>query len=228
MILQVKQSGYINNPFYHPSVQYSIPAYGLLYNGYVVVDERGLAPTGWRLPTWSQLNFLWDAEGMKEVGTEHWNTDNGTNELKLSLVGSGCRDDGTGEFFGVKDICFLYDNTGSGYLKMYDDLGFNNASGWEPGPFGIAVRCVRDTLDGWTENETVLDYDGNLYHTTKIDIYWHTTKLDTQVWLAENLAVTHYNNGDIIPEVTDTDEWLSTTTGALCAYNNDWSGVFKH
>ncbi len=42
-----------------------------------------------------------------------------------------------------------------------------------------------------------------------------------QVWMQKNLDVTTYRNGDIIPQVTDQDEWNSLTTGAWCYYNND-------
>jgi uncharacterized protein (TIGR02145 family) len=40
-----------------------------------------------------------------------------------------------------------------------------------------------------------------------------------------NLKVTHYNNGDVIPNVTDQTTWNGLTTGALCAYNNDQTNV---
>jgi uncharacterized protein (TIGR02145 family) len=56
------------------------------------------------------------------------------------------------------------------------------------------------------------DLDGNVYH---------TVTLETQVWLIENLKVTHYSNGDIIPDVTSGSTWDSLTTGAYCAYYND-------
>jgi uncharacterized protein (TIGR02145 family) len=42
-----------------------------------------------------------------------------------------------------------------------------------------------------------------------------------QVWMQKNLDVTTYRNGDIIPQVTDQDEWNALTTGAWCYYNND-------
>ncbi|MFH2050775.1 MAG: FISUMP domain-containing protein [bacterium] len=60
-------------------------------------------------------------------------------------------------------------------------------------------------------SSTVTDIDGNVYETVTIG---------TQVWMAENLKVTHYRNGDPIPDVTDGMTWEGLTTGALCRYNN--------
>ena len=59
---------------------------------------------------------------------------------------------------------------------------------------------------------TVTDIDGNVYQTVTIG---------DQVWMAENLKVTHYRNGDPIPNVTDSTEWVGLSTGAYCNYNND-------
>ena len=42
-----------------------------------------------------------------------------------------------------------------------------------------------------------------------------------QVWMTKNLDVSHYRNGDPIPQVTDPALWSSLTTGAWCWYNND-------
>jgi len=64
--------------------------------------------------------------------------------------------------------------------------------------------------------ETVTDVDGNVYKSVKIGNQW---------WMAENLKVTHYRNGDAIPNVTDATEWENLTTGAYCNYNNDDSYV---
>lgn len=43
----------------------------------------------------------------------------------------------------------------------------------------------------------------------------------SQRWMAQNLDVTTYRNGDPIPKVTDNATWNSLTTGAYCYYNND-------
>lgn len=55
----------------------------------------------------------------------------------------------------------------------------------------------------------VKDVDGNTYKTVKIG---------NQVWMAENLNVEHYSNGDPIPYVEDNYEWSRLKTGAWCYY----------
>jgi uncharacterized protein (TIGR02145 family) len=44
---------------------------------------------------------------------------------------------------------------------------------------------------------------------------------DGEIWADKNLDVSRYRNGDLIPEVKDTQEWRNLTTGAWCYYNND-------
>jgi uncharacterized protein (TIGR02145 family) len=58
----------------------------------------------------------------------------------------------------------------------------------------------------------MIDIDGNIYPTVKIG---------DQEWMAENLKVTHYRNGDPIPNVTVGADWAALTTGARCFYDND-------
>jgi uncharacterized protein (TIGR02145 family) len=41
--------------------------------------------------------------------------------------------------------------------------------------------------------------------------------------MTENLEVTHYRNGDPIPNVTNDDDWSDLTTGAYVWYDNDIS-----
>ena len=60
--------------------------------------------------------------------------------------------------------------------------------------------------------QTVTDYDGNVYNTVIIG---------TQVWMKENLKVTHYRTGDPIPNETDATAWFNLVTGARSYYNND-------
>jgi len=61
------------------------------------------------------------------------------------------------------------------------------------------------------EYGTVTDIDGNEYHTVKIGTQW---------WMAENLKVTHYRNSDDVPNVTEDSSWINLRTGAYCSYEN--------
>ncbi|NLA49735.1 MAG: hypothetical protein GX876_09770 [Bacteroidales bacterium] len=58
----------------------------------------------------------------------------------------------------------------------------------------------------------VTDIDGNLYNTVKIG---------TQIWMAENLKTTKYNDNSVISNVTDNEEWTNLTIGAYCWADND-------
>jgi uncharacterized protein (TIGR02145 family) len=69
----------------------------------------------------------------------------------------------------------------------------------------------------------VTDIDGNHYKTVKIG---------KQEWMAENLNVSHFRNGDPIPEIRDSFEWYEAGDKGLpswCYYNNDpGSGRIYH
>lgn len=58
----------------------------------------------------------------------------------------------------------------------------------------------------------ITDFDGNVYQTLAIC---------NQTWIKKNLQVSHYKNGDILPQVTDATQWKNLTSGAWCYYNND-------
>jgi uncharacterized protein (TIGR02145 family) len=58
----------------------------------------------------------------------------------------------------------------------------------------------------------VTDIDGNTYRTIQIG---------KQIWMADNLKVSRYRNGNAIAELKDVTPWSSSTTGAWCYYNND-------
>jgi uncharacterized protein (TIGR02145 family) len=68
------------------------------------------------------------------------------------------------------------------------------------------------TTNDSESGDTVADRDGNVYPTVKIC---------DQEWMAKNLNVSTYRNGDPIPQVQDPMQWANLTTGAWCYYENN-------
>ena len=61
------------------------------------------------------------------------------------------------------------------------------------------------------QDNLIKDGDGNTYTSVQIG---------TQVWMAENLNTTKYNDGTPIPNITAAATWAAATTGAYCDYLN--------
>lgn len=59
--------------------------------------------------------------------------------------------------------------------------------------------------------EQVTDIDGNLYNVIQVG---------SNCWTTRNLSVSHYRNGDPIPQIQNYQQWANTTTGAWCYYEN--------
>jgi uncharacterized protein (TIGR02145 family) len=63
-----------------------------------------------------------------------------------------------------------------------------------------------------------------------VDIDWNsytTVKIGDQVWMAENLKTTRFNDGTIIPVVSDYEAWSRLVSPGYCMYNNN-AGRYKN
>ncbi len=79
----------------------------------------------------------------------------------------------------------------------------------------VFLRLPAQTT-GYSTAVKAIDIDGFEY---KI------AKLGTQTWMAQNLNVTRFRNGDVIPEAKTKEEWEKADmegTPAWCYYNNDY------
>ena len=63
-----------------------------------------------------------------------------------------------------------------------------------------------------TAGSGLTDIDGNNYNSVIIG---------TQEWQKENLNVSKYTDGTVIPQVNSASDWVSLTTGAWCYYTNN-------
>jgi len=51
--------------------------------------------------------------------------------------------------------------------------------------------------------------------------YYKTIQIGNQLWMAENLKVTHYNNGDEITHIINNEDWGSFVEGQYGIYDNN-------
>jgi hypothetical protein len=76
----------------------------------------------------------------------------------------------------------------------------------------VGLYCKNgNPVDNNNDSGIVTDADGNVYTTMKIG---------NQVWMTENLRTTKYNDGTVIPVVTDSSAWSALATPGFCYYNN--------
>ena len=207
---------------------------GLLYNWYAASNAM-LVNSGWVLPTDPDWLILIQYLGgrtvaggkLKELGFVNWNTPNtgATNEVNFSAVGTGYRTF-TGTFNSLYNEGRLWSKTPGSSIDGNSEILTNTSASIgftiDHMKYGEAVRIFR----GAREVELLLSDGSNCgYYIGNDNKVYNTIKIGTQVWLASNLAETKYTNGNNIPEVTDNSIWAGLTTGALCAYNNDWNNV---
>ena len=72
---------------------------------------------------------------------------------------------------------------------------------------GVLMACALSTSTG-----SVMDVDGNIYE---------TMVLGPHEWMTENLKTAHYANGDVIPNITNDQQWFAANNGAWCHYDNN-------
>ena len=144
--------------------QYENP-YGKIYNWYAAADVRNICPCGWRLPTDSDWQFLFEyldpagspifgsiniAGGkMKSTGTQYWlspNTD-ATNESGFSGLPGGIRLNygafsnnlESGSWWSARE----YNNNTSYYWYLRFNNGSANISNNSKN-MGYSVRCIKN------------------------------------------------------------------------------------
>jgi uncharacterized protein (TIGR02145 family) len=125
-----------------------------------------------------------------------WNTSSNPT------IGNNKTIDGSGPGAFTSSLTGLTPNTNY-YIRAYATTSTATSYGNE---------LVIKTFTG-----TVKDIDKNVYNTITIG---------TEVWMAENLKTTIYNDGTPIPMVTDPVAWTALTTDGYCWYSND-SATYK-
>ncbi len=107
---------------------------------------------------------------------------------------------------------YISENNGSTWSKVTQHL----TGDMGPSVSGGSKQMVWDVLQA---RESLV---GNaIVFKVKVASEIKSVKIGNQVWMAENLNVAHYRNGDPIPTGLSNAQWESTTQGAYAIYNDD-------
>ena len=128
--------------------------YGKLYNWYAVKDARGLAPSGWHVPTDEEWTVLFTFLGGENVAGEKmksssgWNdAGNGNNSSGFSGLPGGCRYY-SGSFGLVGVIGGWWNASGSSdasaWSRVLSFYSSNLLRCYTDEDYGFSVRCVKD------------------------------------------------------------------------------------
>lgn len=112
--------------------------------------------------------------------------------------------DGNGACSFTSTITDLHPQT-TYYVRAYAKNSVGTA-------YGNQVNFT--TEERGRDTRIVVDIDGNVYKTVPIG---------NNLWMAENLRTTRYQNGDVLPNITEDTKWQSLNTGAWAYYENDSS-----
>ncbi len=180
----------------------------ILFSLIIFLNSLGLAQTN--APEVTNVTFSQRTDGsfIADIYYDLNDADGDTMEVSLQVSD----DNGTSWSFTCNDI---NGDVGADILSGTGKHIIWDFSTEHPQIFGDQFRMKINATEQLITG-TVTDIDGNTYQTVKIGNQW---------WMAENLKVTHYNNGDNIPHVTNNNTWASLLTGAYCNYNNDINNV---
>lgn len=186
--------------------------YGRLYNWYAVNDPRGLAPAGWYIPKDDEFTKLIDFLGGELVAgaslksNNAWfENGNGTNSSGFNAMAAGYTD-----YLGTENGFerFGYWWSSSESIGEYAWGVYLFYAGSHVGRYtygkdeGLAIRCIKSEPDPVMKDISI----------------------GSQIWSAENLAVSHFQNGDPIQFARTMAEWQQANDAnapVWCYYNFD-------
>jgi uncharacterized protein (TIGR02145 family) len=132
--------------------------YGRLYNLFATVDSRGIAPSGWHVPSDAEWQELVDFLGgssvaggkLMEAGYHHWAIPNtvATNSSGFTALPGGYRNDSLGAFYGFNTRAYFWSSTAatsSSYWCRALEIAHESISRDACSQrHGFSVRCVKD------------------------------------------------------------------------------------
>lgn len=128
------------------------PSKGVMYNYYAVIDPRGIAPEGWRVPTAADCDELVrvldvTAFESKAIRSKKGWSKKGTNESGFSAVPGGIRFSDEGGFMNIEQSVSYWTTTAEGNGSMINVLEIEDNSAYltqENKGSGLSLRLIKE------------------------------------------------------------------------------------
>lgn len=197
--------------------------YGKLYNWFAVTDARGLAPEGWHIPDYEEWNTLKeqlclhsDSSGISLKSVDRWKTNSQSiDPLGFQGLPGGTRTSGNFYLEGQLAAWWTASDTTNEHAWNINvssiDNEVNKGLLWKGD--GLSIRCVK-TNNFHSQSEPAM----NEQDSNEIGII-----LGSQIWMAKNLNIETFQNGDTIPQARTNQEWEiagKNKKPVWCYYNN--------
>ena len=222
--------------------------YGCCYNWFALIDKRGIAPEGFRIPNNEDFSLLLDnyigRDRLDDDKNENDEIRNKLNSLKTQFYTSlkskeswnetnryGQNILGTDTFgFSLLAVPGLYENRGYRFSDIGDTFALWSSS--------------KDSKYRWKlVGQHFVELSGHPFKASKgfgptdsaafirlikdksiEKIENNEVEIGNQIWMNTNLSVDRFNNGDLILEAKTKEEWDgagSAGVPAWCYYEND-------
>ena len=131
---------YKNEPMYKD-------VFGLLYNGYVIIDSRGVCPTNWHIPKKNEWDILLTNSivDLNETGSDHWsNPNSNTNLSGFTALPAGYS---LGSFIQLNDTGDWWGNTSNDNNSTIFNILIsktNRSNYYDSKENMFSIRCIKD------------------------------------------------------------------------------------
>ncbi|HBA59427.1 MAG TPA: hypothetical protein DCZ92_01115 [Elusimicrobia bacterium] len=226
--------------------------YGKLYNWYAVHDPRGLAPKGWHVPSkeeFERLTGMAFTNGKELKSDNDWQlAGNGDNSRGFDGRPGGYCSDGVSRYrhsrgnwwsSSTDDIASY-----AQYLVLEHNIDLAMVLGLGAKHLGMSVRCIKDQEAAQATDipsgagaaaavpvspgaGKVTPVAAAVLPSPKKSAVGSTSKevvIGRQTWMAKNLDVAVFANGEAIPEANTAAAWKKASeeqTPAWCYYDYD-------
>ena len=160
--------------------------------------------------TWATLNGIIKAGSLLTTISFEYDTDTNQVVFRYTITANPDTLSGNTSTRRTANLTGLLPNT-TYYFRPKAVNSLGETYGTRYGFTTLEIESSDIVFNPDLSYEEISDIEGNVYKTIKIGDH---------IWMAQNLSVTKYNDGEQIPLVIDKSDWANLSTAAYSWYDN--------